>query len=160
MPINDLLDTRIRQALTKSADFMAERARGRAPTKRIGASIEVGQVKRVADIYSVEISVSLKKAPEAGAYEYGSGVHATQGTPGTYPIVAKNAPNLVFWWEKRNKWFVGPSVNHPGVEASPYLKPSALEAKGMLKQALAAACGEALRISIRQSIKGQTVETW
>lgn len=31
-----------------------------------------------------------------------------------HPIVAKNAPNLVFFWEREQRWFVGPMVNHPG----------------------------------------------
>jgi hypothetical protein len=48
-----------------------------------------------------------------------------QGTRGTYsvttikrsqphPIDAKRAPNLVFFWERERKLFVGPHVNHPG----------------------------------------------
>lgn len=160
MPNNNLFDAGIRQALTKAAGFMAERARERAPTKRTRANIEVSQVRKDGSTYSIEVFVILKKAPEAGAYEYGSGLHATKGTPGTYPIVAKNAPNLVFWWEKKGKWFVGPSVDHPGVEARPYLLPSAMEAKDMLKKDLVEATGKLLRITIRQSIKGQTVETW
>lgn len=29
-------------------------------------------------------------------------------------IVAKNAPSLVFFWERENRMFSGPRVNHPG----------------------------------------------
>lgn len=29
-------------------------------------------------------------------------------------IVAKGAPALVFFWEKKGSMFIGPSVNHPG----------------------------------------------
>ena len=31
-----------------------------------------------------------------------------------HPIVARRAPNLVFYWMKMQRWFVGPRVNHPG----------------------------------------------
>lgn len=48
-----------------------------------------------------------------------------QGTRGTYSvttvkrskphrIVANKAPQLVFFWEREQRMFVGPSVNHPG----------------------------------------------
>lgn len=29
-------------------------------------------------------------------------------------IEARNVPNLVFWWERENRLFVGKRVNHPG----------------------------------------------
>lgn len=35
-------------------------------------------------------------------------------------IVARNAPMLVFFWERENRTFVGPIVNHPG--SSPPVK--------------------------------------
>ena len=31
-----------------------------------------------------------------------------------HPIVARRAQNLVFYWKKMRRWFVGPRVNHPG----------------------------------------------
>lgn len=31
-----------------------------------------------------------------------------------HQIVAKKAPMLVFFWERENRMFIGPSVNHPG----------------------------------------------
>lgn len=35
-------------------------------------------------------------------------------------IVARNAPYLVFFWERENRMFIGQSVNHPG--SSPPVK--------------------------------------
>ena len=157
MRLSDLFDTKIRTLLTEEAGALADSARGKAPTERIRGNIEVGQVRKDGGRYSVEVFVSLKKAPEAGAYEYGSGIHATQGTKGTYPIVAKNAPNLVFWWEKKNKMFVGPSVNHPGVAAKPYLAPAAQETKKSIRQKLGSLLGLIFRTEIIQTIKGQEV---
>ncbi len=38
-----------------------------------------------------------------------------------HPILARRAPNLKFFWEKRGVTFVGPKVNHPGMKGTPYL---------------------------------------
>lgn len=45
------------------------------------------------------------KAPHAKYIEHGTKPHS---------IDARNVPNLVFFWEKRNVTFVGPHVDHPG----------------------------------------------
>jgi len=49
---------------------------------------------------------------ESGA----KGVHLTVTVKKSkaHKIVAKNAPMLVFLWEREGRMFVGPSVNHPG----------------------------------------------
>lgn len=72
----------------------------------------------------IDVVIDVDKAPYAGAFEWGSGIHGSQGS--VYPIVAKNVPNLVFWWEKKQKWFVGPQlpIGHPGIVAKPYIEPS------------------------------------
>jgi hypothetical protein len=31
-----------------------------------------------------------------------------------HQIVVRNAPALIFFWERENRTFVGPAVNHPG----------------------------------------------
>ena len=158
-PLRDIFDSKIRTLLTQEAAALADRARAKAPTERIRSNIEVGQVRKEGDKYSIAVSVSLKKAPEAGAYEYGSGFHATQGTPGKYPIVAKNAPNLVFWWEKRNKLFVGPSVNHPGVAPRPYLKPAAQETKKTIREKMGFLLRLLFKTEIVQTINEKRIGT-
>jgi hypothetical protein len=61
----------------------------------------------------------------AGGVFWKTTTHVEQGTRGTraiitvkrskpHSIVAKNAPALIFYWQRESKWFVGPSVNHPG----------------------------------------------
>jgi len=155
MSFSDWLDAKIRTLLTEEAGAFADSARGKAPTGRIRGNIEVGQVRKDGGRYSIEVSVSLKKAPEAGAYEYGSGIHATRGTPGTYPIVAKNAPNLVFWWEKKDKWFVGSSVNHPGVAARPYLAPAVKERRRSLIRRILFAFKEGVNVAVKEATTGK-----
>ncbi len=66
------------------------------------------------------------KHPAVLAFEYGSGLHATRGAKGLYPIKAKGADPLHFFWENRGKWFIGMELpfGHPGVEARPFMKPT------------------------------------
>ena len=56
--------------------------------------------------------------PKALALEYGG--------KGDYIIEAMNKPNLIFWWEREARWFVGPMVNHPPSKEFAYLR-SAME---------------------------------
>lgn len=83
------------------------------------------------------LTVSLKEAPEARAYELGSGMHDQNG-PHLIPIAARNAPNLVFWWERGNKWFVGRRLpyGHPGVEARPTMGPAMMNNIPLLRREL------------------------
>src|SRR5574342_171642 len=115
-------DSLLNQILLTAADTIANDARAYAPTNRIKANINISPVQDTAGGKQIKISVKLDDAPEARAYELGSGIHGEYGT--TYSIDAKNVPNLVFFWEKKQKWFVGPHVDHPGVEARPYLFPA------------------------------------
>jgi len=116
---------------------IAAEARKNAPTKRIKQNIKINKagVSQVGNnlVLTGSVKVDLKAAPEARAYEYGSGIHATHGVVGTYPIRAKNVSNLHFWWERKDKWFFGPVVDHPGVEAQPYLRPALKEHKKELE---------------------------
>ncbi len=49
--------------------------------------------------------------------------HALVAHEGARPhiITARNVPQLRFFWERIGTWFVGYSVNHPGMEGQPYL---------------------------------------
>ncbi len=62
-----------------------------------------------------QILIDLTLSPVAMAFEHGSQPH---------PIDAKNAPNLVFFWEREDVLFVGKHVNHPGFQAKPFLEPA------------------------------------
>lgn len=109
--------------------------------KEIADNIEISDVKTVRKQNGATITVSayvkLEKVPYARAVEEGSGIH-DPSKRATYPIDARNAPTLVFWWEKRQKLFVGPHVDHPGVEAKPYLSLSLRENKKRIMNLLEA----------------------
>ncbi len=61
----------------------------------------------------VQISTGVPYAP---AQEFGAKQHVI-------PKLRKKKL-LVFFWEKRGQMFVGPSVNHPGNPAHPFLRPA------------------------------------
>jgi len=109
--------------------------------KEIADNIETSDVKTVRKQNGATITVSayveLEKVPYARAVEEGSGIHDPSKRD-TYPIDAKKAQTLVFWWEKRQKLFVGPHVDHPGVEAKPYLKLALKENKKRIMNLLEA----------------------
>lgn len=123
--ITDMVRRRLAKGVAECGVIVSQAAQQNA-VKHIGDHIHVGEVKEEGNKTSVEVYVPISEAPDAGAWEYGSGLHRTKGTPGLYPIAAKNVPNLVFWWEKRSKWFVGPALpfGHPGIVARPYLRPA------------------------------------
>ena len=132
----------LKEVFDTNTDAMKNKMVEDAPTTRISRNINMKrEYKRVSN-YAPKLNatfwVPLGKgeeepwqtpsgAPEARAYEYGSGIHATKGKKGTYLIAARpdNSDGLLrFWWYNQDKAFVGPKVDHPGVEARPYLKPS------------------------------------
>lgn len=90
------------------------------------------KVEQRGDNAVVIYSVDLKKAPMGAAFEFGSGLHATQQAPATYPIKPSNKKALAFVWDKANPNIptlpdgrvVLPIVQHPGVVARPYLIPA------------------------------------
>ena len=109
----------------------------KAPSNIAGA-FSVDSPQQNGTIYSIDIKVDLKTAPAAAAYEWGSGIHATKGKAGKYPIKAKNAPELHFFWKERSKWFMGLELpfGHPGVEKRPYLVPTIEDTKAEFKKIL------------------------
>lgn len=143
-----LFDSLLNNILMKSAETIANDARANAPTNRIKTNINISPVQDIAGGKQIKISVKLDDAPEARAYELGSGIHGEYGT--TYPIDAKNVSNLVFFWEKRQKWFVGPHVDHPGVEARPYLFPAGRKQEQPIRDALLRAVGSTVSVAFEE----------
>jgi hypothetical protein len=116
---------------------IAAAARRLAPTKRLQGAIEELPVAQLGGTIESGVTVSTILAPEACAYEFGSGIHDTKGNQGKYRIAARNAGgNLVFQWDNepsavkigaahtKDGKVILPFVNHPGVVARPYLGPA------------------------------------
>lgn len=128
-------------SLASSAELLATEMRNRTSGGRypsgLSDSITVGQVDTMGeDKFKVHISVMH---PAAAAYEWGSGIHSTKGPKEKYPINPKKVGGSLIFPEERwpnfkyipfspvypiNGMFYLPHVDHPGVEARPYVKPS------------------------------------
>ena len=93
----------------------------------------------------IDIIISLKLAPWAGAYEYGSGEHGEKGE--RYRIPREGGGSFVAFPKER--WpqykpppqapdvFYFPYVMHPGVEARPYIQPTIKDTKQAIRKIFA-----------------------
>lgn len=94
--------------------------------------------------FIIRITADRKIAPDARAWEYGSGLHAKRGKKEKYPILPKTKKFLAFDWEIANanpeRFSFLPdgrvmlaSVQHPGIEAANegegYIRPAIHELK-------------------------------
>ena len=152
--ISAMFDSMVDNILLKSAEKIANDARASAPTQRIKANINVSAVENTSQGKQIRVYVPLEDAPEARAYELGSGIHGAEHA--TYPIEAKNVPNLVFFWEKADRYFVGPRVDHPGVAARPYLFPAVAKNKNTILGLLSRGLGALIRTSVTAGFREKT----
>ncbi len=151
MPFNDALRLQVMSILTSRVAKIANEAKNNASwSQDIPSAISsTSTTMPSADTYRCTIVVDGKEgsgAPQAAAYEFGSGEHRTRISvrgegPGLYPIEAVNVPLLKFWWKKRNVLFVGPWLpyGHPGVAPRPFLQPAIDKNLDDLKSNLAGA---------------------
>jgi len=164
-----LVENKITEELNRVANDIASQAKSNSSwSSDIPDAISVSKLDKNADRYTIDITVNLKAAPQARAYEYGSGIHRTRGKPGTYRISPRpdtDATMLVFpftitfmpspnklrgvagigdwedvWYEMavsdhgqisgRMFWNY---VDHPGVDARPYLAPAIEESRRSIR---------------------------
>ena len=147
-------------SLTGIAGRIAEDARGRAKTARMKQAISVGSAEQDENGVRISIIVDISEktgAPEAAAYEYGSGIHRTKGAPAKYRIPREGGGAFVAFplekWpqyrpppNKKYHWF--PFVMHPGVAPEPFLQPAIAAHMDELKSAL----GKAFKEDILESM--------
>lgn len=111
--------------------------------------------------YLIRITADRKMAPDARAWEYGSGIHARRGPKKKYIIKPKTKKVLAFSWEVADQnpeafrftddgRVMLPQVEHPGIQAANegkgYIAPAQIELRKRAKREL----GE----DIRQAIMG------
>ena len=116
------------------------------PTTSIQDATSVGQVQQEGANAYIDVTISLKQAPYAGAYEWGSGLRSEEGEKAKYIIEPREADALAF---PKGRWpqyepppdapdiFIFPYVMHPGVAAKPYIKPTLQENRAEFKKILA-----------------------
>jgi hypothetical protein len=140
---NKLADDLDRQLLMKPIeDYIKQveaKAIEKAPTSKIKSNLSaIPPTKKGKEIRTgIEVDINRESgAPEAPAYEYGSGIHGEKREK--YPIVPREKQALAFFWDKADpsRHIILPDgrvlfrkVQHPGVEAKPYITPSFNELK-------------------------------
>lgn len=118
MPSN--LDNVLFDIATSIMEKATERAKAYAPNTHIKDAI-FSSMDRIGDgEYLITLEVST---PDAAAYEFGSGIHSTEGVAEPYTISPRNAKMLAFFWDKAHENIpklpdgrvILASVQHPGV---------------------------------------------
>lgn len=138
--LKGLLNSGLIKVITAQLNRIGDEARRLAKTERIKRNIQVLPVEVHDRVLTATIRVDASDtgAPEALAYEYGSGIWGREGKK--YPIEPKEKDALAFLWpdaasiaqrEGVTKVNFGeggkvvlPRVMHPGVKAEPYLAPA------------------------------------
>ena len=116
------------------------------PTTSIQDATSVGQVNQEGANAYIDVTISLKQAPYAGAYEWGSGLRSEKGGKAKYIIEPREGNVLAFPGERWPQYepppdapdiFIFPYVMHPGVASKPYIKPTLQENRAEFKKILA-----------------------
>lgn len=142
------LEKTMTSVLNRLGDMVVSMARSKAPNNHIRAAIKRTQAQKMGDAGTVKVQLTVyvdgNDAPDAHAREVGSGMHASTGEKKFVDIFPVNASALSFRWPKffenppdganKGKIIAASSktqtvalnwVEHPGVEATPYMKPAA-----------------------------------
>jgi hypothetical protein len=164
MAANDITNG-ILAGLTKVANLFAQKmmqkvSQNGLPSK-ISDATSVGTAQQAGDGSFIDVSIDLGKAPMAAAFEWGSGEHATRGTPGKYPIEPRNASVLAIprarWSNYRPPPDADPvilrHVMHPGVVARPYIAPTLTENKEEFRKIM----GQELKAAIMLGVPPVTI---
>jgi len=116
--------------------------------------------------FIIRITADRRIAPDARAWEFGSGIHARRGVKKKYPILPKNKKVLAFNWEIANaqpenfkflpdgRVMLG-SVQHPGIQAANggkgYIAPAMIELRKKAKKELSEDIRAAIVGDLRES---------
>lgn len=152
MPISNGLVNAVAVYIRKAL----ENAKARAKTKRISDNIRMIDAHREGEgTVKASLLINVASAPEAPAFEFGSGMHDPAGAH-LIPIRAVRAKVLSFWWEKGNKQFVGVELpyGHPGVVKQPALGPAMVENIPFLKNEIATYVKDEIKsIAVENSVR-------
>jgi hypothetical protein len=155
MPLNsNQIISGLSKQLTLAANAFVVRMKERISQNNlpdaITKSITIGKSEQKGGTISIEVSVGGKEGKEraAVAYEYGSGLQRTRGSPAKYKIEPDEASVLAFEFKdsyllQRSGQGLIPSqegkaffafVDHPGVAARPFVQPSVNASREEIKE--------------------------
>ena len=138
----------ILSALAEVGNIFRNKASAKAQAEKTPIkdnAFSVGSPMQKGMTYSIDIYVD-DPGGIASAYEWGSGIHRTKGTPGKYTISGN--PLLAFEWAKIGKKVVFTSVQHPGVAPRPYIVPTIESTKAEFRKIL----GQGFKAEVLQGV--------
>jgi hypothetical protein len=138
-----------RGIIIQIANMIVESAKSLSSwSQHISSSFSISAVTELPDGMMITVG---NKAPEALAFERGSGIHGPTGEK--YIIAAKNAPFLAFMGthEFEGQLIQIPLVHHPGVAARPFLHPANEAVRPMAMEMLKQAVGNAVKLTFREA---------
>lgn len=159
------LKDRLKRQATAWAGQLTKLAKSFAP-KHVEPAISSKVEAKDNGTYIIRITADRRKAPDARAQEFGSGLRARRGPKKKYPIKPKEKKFLVFHWEvadadPENFSFLPDgrvmlsSVMHPGINAANggkgYIGPAMRELRKRARQDLDEAVREAILGDLRES---------
>ena len=159
------LSTNLKRRASAWAGQITSLARSLAPS-HVRPAIHSKVETKDDGTFIIRTTADRKIAPDARAWEFGSGIHARRGAKKTYPIRPKNKGVLAFNWEIANanpeRFTFAPdgrvllfSVNHPGIEAANggkgYIAPAMKEVRRRGKAELSKDIRDAILGDLRQS---------
>lgn len=159
------LSDNLRRRSSAWAGQLTKLARSFAPD-HIRSAISSTTESKDNGTFIIRITADRRVAPDARAWEYGSGIRARRGSKQKYPITPKTRKFLAFHWEvadqnPENFTFLDdgrvllPSVMHPGIQAAnngqgyigPAMKALKQKARAELNQDIRNAIVSDLRVS-------------
>lgn len=168
MPSNDAvaaLRAQERGVIIQIADMIVNSAKSFSSwSRKISSSFHISAVTELPDGMMITIGNS---APEALAFERGSGIHGPSGEK--YDIVPVNKEYLAFMgthgfgneysqYSLSTKEGIGEMnivitkhVSHPGVAARPYLHPANEAVRPLAMEMVKQALGDAVRLTFREA---------
>jgi hypothetical protein len=162
MPINSGLGelySLLRVKMVEVLNLVATTARRNSSwSTKIRGAIRVGEVKEMGGVIAGYVEVPFSLAPEARAFEYGSGIHSKKGDKGYITIAPRNVPKLIF--QGTNEWLGqtivvppmgGGVVRHPGVASRPFLTPAVEENQKRIRELLGSSIRQYIGTIIRTS---------
>ena len=143
----------VRDSLTKAAKVFVKQMKqnlsslsGKLPADKIKSAIIIHAPAEISGTAFIVIEIDLEKAPMARAYEFGSGIHSTEGDKKRYRIPKLGGSSYVAF--PKEKWagynppppapdvFVFTHVLHPGVAPQPYMIPALEASKEKIRKIL------------------------
>lgn len=157
---NEIVAALVRVAISFKK-YLSEEIDSKRLPSLIKDAIYIDQPQSNENNVSIEIKIDGNEAPMAAAFEYGSGLHRTRGTPSFIDIYPRNKPFLAI---PRSRWpsYVPPPdvdpvilrhVQHPGIVARPFVLPAILKNKTELRTEL----GRAFKTQVLLGVERETV---